>query len=89
MANRDWDEGLNYDWLTWSDRTRDAYGEAFNVSDEILRDPFVLTAFEDAFFKKEEGAQEALIEYLREEYGYEWEDVWDWEAWREAYGEAA
>lgn len=81
-----WDDELPK-WLDWSDRTQHAYETAFDAPDEILSDPLVLRMFENAFFEHSRDAEVALINYLFDEYGLEWEDVWDWEAWREAYGE--
>lgn len=83
-----WDDDLP-DWIDWTDAQEHAYEVAFNAPDEVLSDPFVLGMFEDAFIRHMDEAEQALIEYLYENYDLIWEDVWDWEAWREAYGEAA
>lgn len=80
-----WDDDLP-EWLDWSDRTQDAYEFAFDAPDEILSDPLVLRMFENAFFDHDSAAEVALINYLYDEYDLIWEDVWDWDAWREAYG---
>lgn len=32
-----------------------------------------------------DAVKDALSEYLQEEYGFEWDDYFDWEAWREWY----
>jgi hypothetical protein len=35
-----------------------------------------------------ENAREWLDEYLADEYGFDFDDWFDWEAWRDAYSEA-
>lgn len=61
-----------------------------------MRDDRLLTAYVDVLFNGDPGElpvgrerddiMGALEDYLRDQYDLIFEEVWDWDAWREAYG---
>jgi len=56
------------------------------------RDPELQSLFDDAMFNPDLDADERaeayemMIDYMWEAYGLDFEDVFDWEAYREYYG---
>lgn len=68
----------------WIDLTSGAIGAE--------RDPELQSLFDDAMFNpdlsREErlDAYEMMIDYMMEAYGLDFEDVFDWELYREYYG---
>lgn len=84
------------DWLDdqfddWGDRYVEIYEDMAHGTD-ALNDPMLQALYDAAFVDIEfHGAdltavREALYDYVQSEYGYAFEDYFDWEAWREAYG---
>jgi hypothetical protein len=85
----EWAEGRD-----WSDFEMDMYERMAHDTD-ALDDPMMQSMFDLAYFDQDvshdirENAREWLDEYIADEYGFDFDDWFDWEAWREAYGEAA
>jgi hypothetical protein len=66
----------------------DAFGNEFQ--DTTAQALFHAAYFDQDYTTSERVAiREALAEYLEDEYDIDFDDVFDWEAWRESYGEAA
>jgi hypothetical protein len=67
---------------------QDAFGETF-------RDQTAEALFHAAYFDQDYTTDErvqvrrALQEYMAEEYDIDFDEQFDWEAWRESYGQAA
>lgn len=78
----------------WSEFERDQYTDAFG-STFAFNDGTAQALFNEGYFNHDIGSDEriairdALNDYLLQEYGIDFDAVFDWEAWREAYGEAA
>jgi hypothetical protein len=61
-----------------------------------FHDPVAEALFHEAYFVRnssfsaeELGAiRDSLQDYMRDEYGIDFNDVFDWDAWRESYSEA-
>ena len=74
----------------WSDVERqlwEPFGDA--VDDSMAQTPFNEGYFNPDLTTDERVAiREALDDYLQDVYGYDFSEIFDWEAWREAYGEA-
>lgn len=75
----------------WSGRETDMW-ERFNAYG-ITDDPVAQALFHEGFYNPgtHEGVdklaiRDTLADYLRDEYGLDFDDVFDWEAWREMYG---
>lgn len=90
-------------WDNWSeDETRlfdqalgniaDEYGEALTA--RIHEDEWVGFLYHEAMWDFDlpgdmrGTAYEAFVQYMEDYFGVEWEDVYDWEAYREAYDAA-
>lgn len=62
-----------------------------------FNDPVAEALFHEGYFVRDSGfspdelgaIRDSLTDYLRDEYGIEFDDVFDWDAWRESYGNAA
>lgn len=68
----------------------DAFGETFSdpVAEALFHEAYFVR--DSSFSPEELGAiRDSLTEYLRDEYGIDFDDVFDWDAWREAYGDVA
>ncbi len=77
----------------WSRGEQELYTGAFQSIGGI-DDPVAQTLFDNAYFNRDidpemrAEAREALDRYVRDEYGYEFDELFDWDAWRESYSEA-
>lgn len=77
----------------WSSIENDLWENAF--SGEALDDPYLQALYEAAYFEFDLSSadinflRDSLDSYLQDNYGVIFDDVFDWEAYREAYGEAA
>jgi hypothetical protein len=86
MARDDWAEGLG-----WS-AAEERLFEDVAVNDSLLGDELFQQAFDIGWFSPDvdhsyrEAAREYVVEWLDQEYGVEFDDVFDWDAWREQYG---
>lgn len=59
------------------------------VTDEFLQAQFHTALFEPELSERErDEAYEAMVEYLYDEYEIEFDEVFDWEAYREWYENA-
>jgi hypothetical protein len=57
------------------------------LNDSMLQSMFDLAFFDqDASHDIRENARDWVDEYLADEYGFDFDEWFDWEAWREAYG---
>lgn len=62
-----------------------------SVAEAIRQDPFAETLYETALWDwnlagdTRNDAYEAFAAYMDEYYDVEWEEIFDWDAWREAY----
>jgi hypothetical protein len=70
--------------LLWTD----AFGNQF---EDTTAQALFHAAYFDQSYETDERVQirRALDEYLKDEYDIEFDEVFDWEAWRESYGETA
>jgi hypothetical protein len=87
-----WDDELKGNW---SPRIRRAWKSAFDVSNDILVEPFITGMFEVGWLMKDipdqvrNGARSSLRDYLWRTYRLRLDAVFDWDAWREAYDSAS
>lgn len=92
MPPRDEDEWLNPQYTDWSTDYRSVYEDlasgttALNdrIAQELFDAGFVSMDYADSGLLN--GIRESLSSYLMSEYGIDFDDVFDWDAWREAYG---
>lgn len=83
----DWAEGLG-----WSSTEERLFADLGNANQDVFNDELVQQAFDIGWFNMDvgsdyrEAAREFVVEWLHNEYGIEFDDVFDWDAWREAYG---
>jgi hypothetical protein len=58
------------------------------LNDSMLQSMFDLAFFDqDASHDIRENARDWVDEYLADEYGFDFDDWFDWDAWRDAYSE--
>lgn len=90
MANDDW----LAENLDWSDRQEQLFYEMAHNTD-VLHDEQLQQVFHVGFYdfdvdhETRMAAREFVEDYVRERYGYEMDEYFDWDVWREMYGEAA
>jgi hypothetical protein len=76
----------------WSDAERELWGGAFGESDTFF-DPVAQALFNEGYFNFDLSTEQigqirdTLHDYLIDEYGIDFDQVFDWEAYREAYSE--
>lgn len=76
----------------WSETESEIWQNSFGDFDAFY-DPVAQTLYNEAFFNFDarEGEvsaiRNALEEYLATEYGIDFDAEFDWDAWRDAYGE--
>lgn len=90
----DWAESLHWSQSEYDMFESAALGDAYD--DRLLQ-----TLYHEAFFNFDnsgvpfgnttimEAFREELRAYVEREYGIDWDEHFDWDAWREAYAEAA
>lgn len=67
---------------------RGAFGDEFN--DQTAQALFHAGYFDQSYETSERvQIRQALDDYLGEMYDLDFDEVFDWEAWRESYGQAA
>lgn len=82
----EWAEGLG-----WSHRQESLF-EDIAVNDALYDDPLFKQAFDIGYFNQDvdkdyrAAARDFVETWLEEEYGVEFDEVFDWDAWRENYG---
>lgn len=88
-AGDDWDAPDH-----WSAEEADIYREMIDDYPDLLDDPVIETLVHAAYFDMESGfsareldsIREELSTYLEDNFGLDWDDIFDWEAYREWYG---
>lgn len=82
----DWADGLG-----WSHSEENLYADLAGSHGGMLDDSFAQTLFDLGYFAPDLSyderiiAQDYLNEWLENEYGLDFEESFDWEAYREAY----
>ena len=80
-----------FEGLGWSDAQEHLFQD-IALNDDLLNDAVLQQAFDIGWFSPDvdteyrEAAREYVIEWLDQEYGIEFDAVFDWDAWRENYG---
>lgn len=88
MANDDW----LAENLEWSDRQERLFENMAHETD-VLQDNMLQQVFHVGFFdtdvdhENRMAAREWVKEYVSEQYGFEFDEYFDWETWRELYGD--
>jgi hypothetical protein len=83
----EWAEGRD-----WSEFEMNLYERMAHDTD-ALNDSMLQSMFDLAFFDQDashdirENARDWVDEYLADEYGFDFDDWFDWDAWRDAYSE--
>ena len=76
----------------WSETELNLFERMAHDTD-ALDDPHLQALFDTAFFnfdvdkETRKGARERLTEYIQEVYDFDFDQWFDWAAWREMYGE--
>lgn len=76
----------------WSSRENNMWADM--ATENFADDPWAQYLYDQSFFTFGETPEEtnrfrdAFEQYLDTYYGIDLDEVFDWEAWREAYGEA-
>lgn len=81
-----------FDFLpeSWGNTEKELYSGAFDNTD-AFDDRTAQTLFNEAYFNfdlptdEKRAIREALDEYLDQVYGYDFDAMFDWEAYRDAY----
>jgi len=82
------------DWYpdnSWSETEIRLFADMAHDTD-ALQDRMLQSLFDTAYFDPgvshdvREGARESLNEYILDVYGFDFDEWFDWDAWREAYG---
>lgn len=86
---------MNDDWLVpddWSDKQIELFDSAFELQPSAYDDDYLLSLFDTALFSFDElteqeraEALEELRDYVYDEYGYEFDDYFDWDDYRDWY----
>lgn len=86
------------DWLAenldWSDRQENLFETMAHRDADILNDEMLQQVFHVGFFDFDVdhdtrvAAREWVAEYVENEYGFLIDEYFDWEAWREMYGDS-
>lgn len=89
MANDDW----LAENLDWSDRQENLFaqmaGEYDVLNDEMLQQVFHVGFFDyDVDTETRMAAREYVTDYLESEYGIIFDEAFDWDTWREMYGDS-
>lgn len=80
------------DGLGWSSIEERLFEDIGSRNANIFDDDLLQAAFDIGWFDMNvssdyrEAAREFVYEWLDQEYGIDFDDVFDWDAWREAYG---
>lgn len=78
----------------WSERESEIWNSSFGEYD-ALYDPVAQALYNEGYFNfdidsdQRAAIRDALDEYMSQEYGIDFDDVFDWDAWRDAYGSEA
>lgn len=94
MANNDfpWDEFLPNDWTGFES---DMWVDTFAPFEGTFYDAHAQALFDAGFFHTNQyssdeiaSIQEQFYQYLHDQYGIDFDDVFDWNEYRENYSEA-
>lgn len=85
-----------FDFLpgSWSPTESEIWQSSFGEGDAFY-DPVAQELYNQGFFNFDISSDDrmairgALEDYLHDEYGVSFDDVFDWDAWRDAYGSEA
>ena len=75
----------------WTENQQSLYESAFEPIG-AFDDPVAQTLFENGYLNPDVSsddritAREVLSDYIADTYGYDFDDIFDWEAWRDSYG---
>lgn len=78
----------------WYGAEKDLYDSLVDGDPELGNDHTLQLLFDVALFdsdirpEEREGAMDVLIEYLWDEYGLDFDDIFDWDGYREWYENA-
>lgn len=78
----------------WYGAEKDLYDSLVDGDPELGNDHTLQLLFDVALFdsdirpEEREGAMDVLIEYLWDEYGLDFDDIFDWDGYREWYESA-
>ena len=86
-------------WDNWSDDENALFADALgNLSDElgeqVANDEWAQFLYHEAMWDFDisadyrANAYDAFVDYMESTYGIEWDEIYDWEAYREAYDAA-
>lgn len=87
-------------WEGWSPEETALFNDALEsihngpLAEQIASDDWVGFLYHEAMWDFEipadyrQGAYDAFVDYMEENYGIEWDEIYDWEAYREAYDAA-
>ena len=86
-------------WEGWSEEESELFQDAINIiggdlGEQIQNDDWVGFLYHEAMWDFDipadyrQGAYDAFVEYMDDVYGVDWDEVYDWEAYREAYDAA-
>jgi len=76
-----WGGDGDYGALDDADRLQDV----LFIENSGTYDEYAQTLFAEAFFDQNQDSYDALVDYLWEEYGLDFEDAFEWEDFREWY----
>ena len=86
MASDDWAQGLG-----WSSFEEDQFTQLGRSDHDIFHDNDLRNAYDIGWFNQDvdkdyrTAAREFVVEWLHDEYGIEFDAVFDWDEWRERY----
>lgn len=92
MARNEFDDDSWAEGLGWSSTEERLFSDLGDANEAVFDDPLLQQAFDIGWFdmnvsgEYRESAREFVVEWLSSQYGIEFDDVFDWDAWREAYG---
>lgn len=90
MADFEWDFLPN----NWSESEKGMWTDAFDPIG-AFDDRTAQALFNEGYFNSDRSAtdrgaiREALDDYMMDNYGIDFGQIFDWEAWRDAYGTAS
>jgi hypothetical protein len=90
---------LDNAWDGWSREETELFNDALETigginAERIGDDDWVGFLYHEAMWDFDipadyrQGAYDAFVEYMSDVYGVEWDEVYDWESYREAYDAA-
>lgn len=87
-----WDADFYGSWDDTRQELFDSFAQSMQEDIDLYQDQ-VMQAYVDILFGDDpiggdrwSQTHNALVEYMFDTYDINFDDVWDWDAWREAYG---